>query len=484
MYFDNRVWSDELTKYSDGLLESISNLPLLSSAVNEVGRNIQAPRGIILNAALTAISVVLQGLFDVRKPNNQRGPSSLMLLAIANSGERKSTAENIFLRPIRSFQTRQSERFSERKIIWKAQHDAWLVRRKGILKEIEKKAAKGLPTKEEEVALLALEHECPVRPKEFKILYEDSTSEALFHGMHKNLPVAGLISSEGGGVLEGRAFNDLSKQNAIWSGDSITVDRKTAESFELVDARLTVSIMVQESAFSEYMKYRGEKSRGSGQLARFLICHPKSTQGSRFIDGDVQSWAQMDRFSERLDYFLERNLTNFVDGKRERGMVAFDFEASRYWINIANDIESRICEGGFLNGLGDHGSKLADVICRLAVLFHCFEGFEGDVSINTLRAAEDIAKWYSNEFIRLFSPVSKECIDAVELNSWLERLRRQGRRVIKKNYIRQCGPDKLRKKDTLDAAILYLVSQGLIQFVSYFGDKTVYLDMCPWQGRV
>ena len=79
---------------------------------------------------------------------------------------------------------------------------------------------------------MALDKEGPAKPKEFKVLYEDSTSEALFHGMYENLSTAGLISSEGAGVLEGRAFNDLSKQNAIWSGDSITIDRKPGDRLE------------------------------------------------------------------------------------------------------------------------------------------------------------------------------------------------------------------------------------------------------------
>lgn len=41
------------------------------------------------------------------------------------------------------------------------------------------------------------------------MLYDDSTSEALFCGLYENLSTAGIISSEGG--LKGRAFNDLPK---------------------------------------------------------------------------------------------------------------------------------------------------------------------------------------------------------------------------------------------------------------------------------
>lgn len=77
---------------------------LLAAAVNEAEKNVQAPRALIFSGALTAISLVCQGLIDVCKPTGQCVPTSLMLLTIAGSGERKSTAENVFLGPIREFQ--------------------------------------------------------------------------------------------------------------------------------------------------------------------------------------------------------------------------------------------------------------------------------------------------------------------------------------------------------------------------------------------
>ena len=81
----------------EGFFPNYMPLPLLSAAVDEAQNNIKAPRPLIFSTALAAIAVAIQGLFDVRKPNGQRVPLSLMLLTIANSGERKSTVENVFL---------------------------------------------------------------------------------------------------------------------------------------------------------------------------------------------------------------------------------------------------------------------------------------------------------------------------------------------------------------------------------------------------
>lgn len=484
MSYKDETWNKLGDVVPDDSRTTLGSLPLLSAAINEAERNIKAPRGLVINAALTAISMALQGLIDVNKPTGQRVPVSLMLLAIANSGERKSTAKKVFLRSTREFQSKQAIVLSEKLQDWRAEYDAWSVRRKAVLKNIEKRTSKGLSTKEAEAALVKLSRELPKEPKAFKILYEDSTSEALFYGMYKNLPMAGLVSSEGGGVLGGRAFNDLSKQNSIWSGDSITVDRRSSESFQLVDGRLTVSVMVQDSAFSEYMNSKGEQSRGSGLLARFLICRPESKQGTRFIDDELQSWTCVDRFNKRIECLLENNLEKFKECSMERKLINFDSVASRYWIGIANEVESKICTKGFLDGLGDHGSKLADVICRLAALFHCFEGFSGDISLTTLQAAEGVAKWYSDNFIKLFGRASKEDVEARELNCWLETLRYIGKRVVKKNYIRQYGPVKFRRKDILDKLLCYLSSVGVVRCFSQPDDKTIYVDVCPWQGAM
>lgn len=90
MYFDFfRQQNAKKSNFGDDSYPCLSQFPLLDAAINEAQANIQAPRGLIQNAALTAISVVLQGLVDVRKPNGQVAPTSLMLLAIADSGERK-----------------------------------------------------------------------------------------------------------------------------------------------------------------------------------------------------------------------------------------------------------------------------------------------------------------------------------------------------------------------------------------------------------
>ncbi|SFP21382.1 YfjI family protein [Pseudomonas borbori] len=455
----------------------LAQLPLLNAAVDEVQNNVKAPRPLILSTALAAISVVIQGLVDVQKPNGQVVPASLMLLTIAESGERKSGAENIFMKSIRDFQAAQNVQYQKQLRAWDVKKSIWEVERKTLLKCVAKNLEKGVASDDEELRLFEHEIAKPERPKEFKLLYEDATSEALFHGMHQNLPTAGLISSEGGGVLSGRGFNDLSKQNAIWSGDSITVDRKTSDSFELKGGRLTVSIMVQDAVFKNYMVRRGELSRGSGLLARFLVCYPISTRGYRIENNMTQSWEHNDGYSARMTELLLQNLDLLGDPAREKKVIKFTAEACEYGLFIANTIEAEIRKGGRLDGAGDHASKLFENIARVAALLHYFEGFGGDVSLDTLNVAINICKWYSDEFVRIFLPPPQFEADAAELMEWLSFHRSCGRRYVAKNHVLQYGPYKVRKKSRLNLAVEYLCSQRLISVLDRWGK--VLIDLKP-----
>lgn len=449
-------------------------LPVIGGAVDEAERNIMAPRALIYSAALTAIATAVQGSIDVCKPNGQIVPVSLMVLTVANSGERKSTAENVFMGGVRRFQDERDVIYQAELSDWRAKQSIWDARRKAILKEalLLDQAEGGDPNKQ------LMEHQActPIKPKRFKLLYEDATSEALFLGLHQNIPVAGLISSEGGGVLTGKAFNDLSKQNALWSGDAITVDRVSAESYE-VRGRLTVSLMVQESSFFSYMEKNGEKSRGSGLWARFLVCSPESTQGTRFITEGAAPWDCCDRFSERVGEILKSSVEFLADSNKPKLVVRFSQAAILRWVSIFNGVESQIRPEGRYFGMGDHASKLADNIARVAALFHFFEKKDGEIAVETLEAAIEVCFWYSDEFLRMFTPQPQEEADAQKLDAWLQKERESGVRFVAKNSIRQRGPNPVRDVKRLDPAIEVLVAQRKV-LLSKVG-KVVCLDIFP-----
>jgi hypothetical protein len=468
------VWSPPALPGTDFPFPLHSQLPVLNAAIDEVQRNVQAPRPLVFTSALTAIALAQQGLLDVQKPNGQQVPTSMMLMVIGDSGERKSTVENVFLHPIREFEREQKIKYREQVSRWTALHDIWNARRKALMKCAAKESSDAASAEQRLLEHVVKE---PVKPREFRVLYEDSTPEALFLGLSRNLPTAGLISSEGGGVLNGPALRELSKPNALWSGDQVTVDRALAESYE-VSARLTVSLMVQKSAFDEYMEKRGEASRGSGMWARFVVAQPESTQGRRFVFNGTQSWEHREPFAKRIRTLMEENAVLLDQPNKEKLVAEFAPAACERWFEVLNAIEAEIGPGGRYELAGDHASKLADNIARMAAHFHWFEGFEGRISRETLESAISTCFWYSNEFLRLFVPPPQEEVDAHELCWWLYQRQMSGQRYIRKNHIRQYGPNRLRNGRRLQAALDLLQLRGRVSFFMLGGVTCV--DLVPW----
>lgn len=156
--------------------------------------------------------------------------------------------------------------------------------------------------------LLLHQEKKPERPRGMKLIYEDATMAALLKGMRLDSPSAALMSSEGISILKG-ALNDFGKINALWSGTNIEVDRASVEGCSLHDARLTVGLMIQNEVLCDYLEGKGDLARSVGLLSRSLVFHPESTQGTRFISNRIMNNSAMDKYTEKVKFYLTKTLT-------------------------------------------------------------------------------------------------------------------------------------------------------------------------------
>lgn len=86
-------------------------------------------------------------------------------------------------------------------------------------------------------ALRDLEHDKPEPPKIPRLLYADATPEALAYGLAKQWPSGGVVSAEAGivfgshGMGKDSVMRNLGLLNQLWDGTSLTIDRRSTESF-------------------------------------------------------------------------------------------------------------------------------------------------------------------------------------------------------------------------------------------------------------
>jgi putative DNA primase/helicase len=104
-------------------------------AVLEVVGFVKAPIPLIAQSALTALSLAVQVHTDVERAEKLTGPCSLFMLAIADSGERKSSCDGYFTKAIRDYEARVQEKAKPLIKAHQTELDAWEAQRSGI-KEI------------------------------------------------------------------------------------------------------------------------------------------------------------------------------------------------------------------------------------------------------------------------------------------------------------------------------------------------------------
>jgi len=447
----------------------------IREAVAEVVAFVQCPPALAACSALSALSLAGQGLADVRRAEQLEGPTSLYLLAVADSGERKTTCDGHFLRPIREWEREQAERTRADVARQAAKIAAWEERKAGIKARIRDASKKSKPCEGLTHELELVEAESPQPFRVARLIHADATPEALAWSLAKGWPSGGVMSSEAGVVFGGHGMGrdsvmrNLSLLNSLWDGASHHVERRTSESFTVAGARLTMGLAAQPETVRQFMEGTKGLARGNGFAARFLIAAPQSTQGTRAFR-DAPAWSAVDAFAARLRAMLDLATdTDQPDALLALPMLTLAPEARALWIRFNDDVEAELRPGGEMSEARDVASKAADNVARLAALFHLYaHGPTGQIAADALTAAARIVGWHLYQARAFLGEVAapRELSNARRLDSWLlDYCRREGLREVERRTIQNRGPYAIRTKVALDAAIAELADAGRIREV-------------------
>jgi len=454
----------ELTHCEENESYPTEALPgLLGEVVKEVAGFVQCPLPLAACSCLAAVSAVVGGLVDVRRAEGLTGPSTLYFMVLADSGERKTTADSAFTTGIRAWQTRQAEIGKPDLQEWRAADAAWTAEREGIINAIRDAAKRGKDNAELKTRLADLEAKKPERPRVPRLLWDDATTEALTWGLANRWPVGGILSSEGGAVLGGHSMRpesimkNLAVLNGLWDGTTTSIDRKTSDSYTIEAARLTLGLALQPEVMRQFIAGTHGLARGSGFLARFLLAWPESTQGRRMFKEAPESWPCLGRFHHRLAELLEDPLPMDETGVLRPVILGLDAAAKDLWINLHDTVEGELLPGGDMSEARDIASKAADNAARLAALFRVFEcGPGGMIGADHMEAASRIIVWHLYEARRFLGQMAtpEAVADAMALEGWLlEYCRREGLKAVPIADIQQKGPNRTRRKAALESAL-------------------------------
>jgi len=451
----------------------------MEAAVTEAARELQVSREMAMMCAFGAMATACQRHVDVQMPPGHTAPTSLMLLTIADSGERKTATQNNFFEAINHLNDAAHSANEFSLIEHRVAHQLWSTEKRHLERTYSRYAAQEDETGKQE-SLEALAEHVRAEPKpgrSDKFLYEDTTPQALVQMLYENAPNGCLLTSEANSIFSGKALGELDKLNTLWDGNSVIVDRISRDGFVLQNSRLTLSLMAQPSVISRFMSKRGEEARGTGFLARFLVVKPRTMAGQR-KDQKLSELPRKIAFNNRIRELLEAPVLP------QRQVLSFSEQANDLWFQYSKYLEQQMQENGLYYYLKDHASKLLENTSRLAATLHTFErnsSSETEIDKYTLEFCWKFAKKCSGHFINYLAAEPQIVTDANLLAHFLLKIAYKDKldarpepslsnapyagaaTRITITQIKQFGPSSLRgqaNSDRLDAAIKLLTKLG------------------------
>jgi hypothetical protein len=461
----------------------LPNLPIINEAVKALYKAVQAPYEMCLMAVLAAISTAQQSLIDVEQLHGGSIASSLWIWMLADSGERKTALMKLALHILYEQQKEYRKEYDEE--LKKYQHLCEIHEsKKKHYKKMYRKALESEDENEIELAelfLLELEDEKPIKPVNRRFIFEDVMPEALQLRLAQGTGNAAVISSEGGTVVGGPIFRNFAFLNSTQSGDSVTVDRKSSDSFAIDDARLTFAVAIQPSANDKFMTKKGDEAIGNGFFSRCLFCYPKSNQGFREISPNKSDYFNdAKRFNDRMRELVREEDERFKSGKSDRLLVKFSDESKSLGWELSKKIEVALKLHGKYELSKPHASKLFENITRLAGNAAYFEKGKGcEISAGILNDAANICFHFSEHYLKYFQNQPEYILDATELYEYLWAQEEYGQRYVAKTPIRRSGPNRLRNMNRLNRALEYLAQRGYIVVWKIVKTSFTYIDLQP-----
>ena len=449
----------------------------------EIQRNVQLPDGLGDMAMIGGMAIACQGLVDVKLPNGQVRPTSLFLLSVAESGDRKTTVDNIVLAPLYEHDFQAALNFKRRLEEYQVELDEWVDDLKEIRGRKHKAKTYGDSLEEIQKELMTHRRAKPKSPKHTRFMVQDITPRALMERLEGDGVSTMICTDEGEVIFRSQTMSSLGRANKLWDGTKwMPLDRADMESVLVSNPRLTLHIMTQPKVLADYQARHGEIARGSGHWARYLVGYPYSIQGYREVFPGEMQWEHLPWFHGRMRELLYQYRAIAEMGNIEHQVLEFTDDAKMRWFNLQWETEYSLRPGFYLGDIRDYGAKLGEIVGRLSAVIHHFNGEQGAITLDTLERAVSILAWHVEAFRVMFSPEHKpmeEEVDAKKLMEWLVAHRAwvaSAGGFVAKNFLRR---NVIRNSSRLNAALARLASWNTLQIVQAQGKKQWWIQLLP-----
>jgi hypothetical protein len=463
---------------------------IMADAIAEYQQYGQQPTSLIAGSALATASLAAQGQIDVARDNQLIGPSSIYTAMIAISGERKTSCDAVFRRPLREWMLAERDRLLPEAGEAHAKIASWEAARDGLLGKIKRSSGNGTSGEADirqfKQELVDLELNKPAEAILPNLFYEDVNPESLVLSLSEGWPSGSLWSDESGlivgslGMSEDSVMRFIGLLNRLWDGNDFERTRSVAKSAIVRGRRFTVCELMQPVVLAKLLALGDGASRKMGLMARFLLAWPASTMGTRSYRPPPPVMPAMAQFQHRLREILDRPLPIVAESRMILRPPALTLSAGAFelWRDFHDFVEGRIGRLGAYAMIGDIGAKMPENAARIAALFHVVEtgACAGEIAAGAMEGAITLAQWYLDEARRIIDATEKPqaIADAQLLLEWLLG---QHYPAIKPGNILRLGPAPLREKRRRNTAIEHLIERHCLR--EQRDDKATLLLLNP-----
>ena len=435
----------------------------MDGAVFEISNRLKVSPALVGQCALGLANGIIQGLADIVKPANPNPkPTSLFLLAGAESGEGKTLVDDILSSKLHDFSIEKDLSYQAKREDYELCMKVYHCEQKKIEND------KGLEQADREQAFRELKK--PLLPMNPRLKASDITIEGLARQYREGCTRLSLMTDEGALLFSNHTLQNerrsavMGRLCKLWDGGQWDIDRGAQENnFSLIGRRLSTSISTQPAILREIM---GDSlAVNQGFIPRFLVAMPDSRIHERqMINIQWDTLPAIREYWKKLSELYDITPTTRTDQPLilNPRKLSLTTEAARLYEAYGNQCFKKA--GGRLAPVRAMVMKAEDNLLRLAATLTLWNKHSaGSIDSESVEAAGYLMDYYLEEGLRI-ADFSSELSDDSDLSMAADLLKWakvNGFYLVYSRMLTQNAPKRaMRKTRTIEKLMNILVEHG------------------------
>jgi len=436
---------------------------LLAQVAEAIQAATQASIGTCAQSVLATANFCVQAHVNVELPTGEIKPVSEYLLTVAESGERKTAADERALCGVRAREQMLAEEFHQE---WKRFEDdleAFDKQRSQVV------ASPKFATREDKRRELERLGDKPEPPRRPVLTCGEPTYEGLIRLLREGHGYCGIFSSEGGLFIGGHGMSADAKLRTIaglseiWDGHPIKRIRSGDGIVSFPGRRVALHLLVQPGVADRL--FGDPLLVDQGLLSRVLAIAPDAVAGTRhFCRLDVEQSSKISRFSSHVSEILNRPPPCADSDPRELRprTVKLDLNATRLWIEFHDHVERLLAPEAPLSSIKHLANKAPEHAARLAVTIEAFDTLNVEtVSAKVMMGGIELVQHYLSEALRIYAAI-EDSPDLRLAEKALDWIRSRPKGIFTTRDLYQSGPYAIRDSAKAKIIITILVEHRWI----------------------